>query len=79
MPAPWMRPYSQPSQKSAPNQAKATEETLAATKKLLDFVATFPDACIRYIASNMCLWIDSDSSFASIHNARKRTNTHPIQ
>ena len=28
------------------NQAKATEETLAATKKLLDFVATFPDACI---------------------------------
>ena len=54
------------------NQAKATEETLAATKKLLDFVATFPDACIRYIASDMCLWIDSESSFASIRNARSR-------
>ena len=37
------------------NQAKATEENLAATKKLLDFVATFPDACIQYIASDMCL------------------------
>ena len=29
------------------NQAKATEETRAATKKLLDFFATFPDAAIR--------------------------------
>ena len=54
------------------NQAKATEETLAATKKLLDFVATFPDACIWYISSNMCLWIDSDSLFASIRNTRSR-------
>ena len=54
------------------NQAKATEETLAATKKLLDFVATFPDACIWYIASDLCLWIDSDSSFASIRNAHSR-------
>ena len=54
------------------NQAKETEETLAATKKLLDFVATFPDACICYIASAMCLWIDYDSLFASIRNARSR-------
>ena len=30
------------------------------------------DACIQYIASDMCLWIDSDSSFASIRNARSR-------
>ena len=37
------------------NQAEVTEETLVATEKLLDFVATFPDACIRYIASDMCL------------------------
>ena len=54
------------------NQAKATKETLAATKKILDFVATFPDACIWDIASDMCLWIDSDSSFASIRNACSR-------
>ena len=54
------------------NQAKATEETLAATKKILDFVATFPDVIIWYVASDMCLWIDSDTSFASIRNARSR-------
>ena len=54
------------------NQAKATEETLAATKRLLDFVATFPEAVIRYISSDMCLCIDSDTSFASIQNARIR-------
>ena len=37
------------------DQAKATKETLAATKKLLDFVATLPNAVIRYVASDMCL------------------------
>ena len=54
------------------DQAKATEETLAATKKLLDLVTTLPDAVIWYVSSDMCLWIDSDTSFASICNARSR-------
>ena len=54
------------------DQVKATEETLAATKKLLDFVAIFPNAVIRYITSDMCLWIDSDISFASIRNSCSR-------
>ena len=54
------------------DKAKATKENLAATKKLLDFIVTFPDAAIRYVASDMCLWIDSDTSFASIRNARIR-------
>ena len=54
------------------NQAKATEETLAATKKILDFVATLPNAVIWSIASDMCLWIDSKTSFASIRNACSR-------
>ena len=48
------------------------KETLAATKKLLDFIATFPDAVIWYVASDMCLWINSDTSFASIRNACSR-------
>ena len=56
------------------DQVKATEETLAATKKLLDLFATFPDAAIRYVTSDMCLWIDSDTSFASIRNARSRVS-----
>ena len=54
------------------DQEKATEETWAATKKLLDFVATFPVAVIWYVDRDMCLWIDSDTSFASIHSARSR-------
>ena len=48
------------------DQEKATEETLDAMKKLLDFVATFPNAVIQYFASNMCLWIVSDTSFTYI-------------
>ena len=53
-------------------QAKYTKETLAATKKLLDFFATFPNAVIWYAASDMCLWINTDTSFASIRNAHSR-------
>ena len=56
------------------DQAKATEETLAATKKLLDFFATFSNAVIWYVASDMCLWIDSDTSFAYICNSRSRVS-----
>ena len=54
------------------DQAKATKETRAATKKLLYFVATFPDAVIWYVASDMCLWINSDTFFASTRDARSR-------
>ena len=54
------------------DQAKATEETLDTTKKLLDFVSTSPNTVIRYVVSDMCLWIDSDTSFASICNDRSR-------
>ena len=67
------------------DQLKATEENLAAKKKILDFVATFPDAAIQYIASDKCLWIDSDTSVASIRNARSRVrglfylSSHPAK
>ena len=54
------------------DQAKATKETIATTKKLLGFFATFPDAVIRYVTSDMCLWINSDTYFASIRNACRR-------
>ena len=54
------------------DQEKANKETLDATKKLLYFVATFPDAVVWYVTSDICLWIDSDTSFASIRNARSR-------
>jgi hypothetical protein len=46
----------------ATEQTKATEKTQAARNKLLDYLATQPDAAIRYHASDMILHIHSDAS-----------------
>jgi hypothetical protein len=51
-------------------QTKATEKTQAATSQMLDYLATHPDATIRYHASNMTLNIHSDASYLSVSNAR---------
>jgi hypothetical protein len=51
-------------------KTKATKKTQAATNKLIDYLATHPDATIRYHASDMILHIHSDASYLSISNAR---------
>jgi hypothetical protein len=51
-------------------QTKATEKTQAATNQLLDYLATHPDATIRYHATDMILHIHSDASYLSVSNAR---------
>jgi hypothetical protein len=56
----------------ATEQTKATGKTQPATNKLLDYLATRPDATIRYRASNMILHIHSDASYLSVSNARIR-------
>jgi hypothetical protein len=56
----------------ATEQTKATEKTQAATNQLLDYLATHPDATIRYHASYMILHIHSDASYLSVSNARSR-------
>jgi hypothetical protein len=56
----------------ATEQTKATEKTQATTSKILDYLATHPDATIRYHASNMILHIHSDASYLSVSNARSR-------
>jgi hypothetical protein len=56
----------------ATEQTKATEKTQSATNQLLDYLATHPDATIRYHASNMILHIHSDASYLSVPNARSR-------
>jgi hypothetical protein len=56
----------------ATEQTKATEKTQAATNQLLDYLATHPDATIRYYASDMTLQIHSDASYLSVSNARSR-------
>jgi hypothetical protein len=56
----------------AMEQTKATEKNQASTNQLLDYLATHPDATIRYHASNMILHIHSDASYLSVSNARSR-------
>jgi hypothetical protein len=47
----------------ATEQTKATEKTQATTNQMLDYLATHPDATIRYNASDMILEIHSDASY----------------
>jgi hypothetical protein len=54
----------------ATEQTKTTEKTQAATNQLLDYLATHPDATIRYHASDMILQIHSDASYLSVSHAR---------
>jgi hypothetical protein len=56
----------------ATEQTKATEKTQAATNQLSDYLATHPDAIIRYHALDMILHIHSDASYLSVSNARSR-------
>jgi hypothetical protein len=56
----------------ATEQTKATEKTLAAKNQMLDYLATHPDATIRYHASDMILYLHSDASDLSVFNARSR-------
>jgi hypothetical protein len=56
----------------ATEQTKVTEKTKAATNQPLDYLATHPDAAIRYHASDMILHIHSDASYLSVSNARSR-------
>jgi hypothetical protein len=56
----------------ATEKTKATEKTQATTNQMLDYLATHPDATIRYHASDMILHIHSDASYLSVYNARSR-------
>jgi hypothetical protein len=46
----------------ATEQTTATGKTKTATSQLLDYLATHPDATIRFSASDMILQIHSDAS-----------------
>jgi hypothetical protein len=56
----------------ATEQTKVTEKTQAATNQMLDYLATHPDAIIRYHASDMVLHIHSDASYISVSDAGSR-------
>ncbi len=46
------------------------------TKQLLDYLATYPNATIRFRASNMITNIHSDASYLSESDARSRVCGH---
>jgi hypothetical protein len=56
----------------ATEQTKATGKTQATKNQLLDYLATHPDATIRYHASDMILYINSYASYLSVSNSRIR-------
>ena len=60
----------------ASEQAKGTESTMEKTKQLLDYIATNPDATIRFHASDIILNIHSDASYLSAANAHSRACGH---
>ena len=60
----------------AGEQAKATEHTESTVEQLLDYLATHPDATIRFRASDMVLNIHSDASYLSEKKARSRACGH---
>ena len=53
-------------------QAQPTTNTLQQCKRLLDYVATYPNAFIRFHASNMVLTVDSDAAYLVLPKARSR-------
>ena len=56
----------------ASRQTKGTEAVLAACHQLLDYLATHPDAAIRYHASDMILAFDTDASYLSEMDGKSR-------
>jgi hypothetical protein len=54
----------------ATEQTKATEKTQAVTNQFLDYLATHPNATIRYHASDIILHIHSNASYLSVSHAR---------
>jgi hypothetical protein len=56
----------------ATEKTKATKKTQASTNQRLDYLATYPDATIRYHASYMILHIHSDAYYLSVSNTHSR-------
>lgn len=54
------------------DQSKPTTHTMDTIIQLLNYCATHSNAVLRYTASDMVLWIDSDASYLSVSKARSR-------
>ena len=56
----------------ASQQAQPTYQTKLKAQRIMDYVATYPDAYIRYNASGMILTIDSNVAYLVAPKARSR-------
>jgi hypothetical protein len=57
-------------------QSKGTTNTMAKAKQLLDFLATYPNATIRFWASNMIMNVHSNASYFSQYDACSQACGH---
>ena len=66
-------------------QAKPTSYTKEECQQLIDYIVTHRNAYIRYHASNMVLWTDSNAAYLVMPNARScisgyyQCNKHPTK
>ncbi len=60
----------------ASEQTKGTKRTLEKAYQVLDYLASHPEAVVRFQASDMVLKIHSDASYLSEPNARSRSCGH---
>jgi hypothetical protein len=60
----------------ASKQAKPTTDTIPKTDMLMDYLHTYPNAVIRYHASDMILKITSDAAYLVQPKARSRAAIH---
>ena len=54
------------------SQAKPTEYTMQECQQLMDYAATYPNTIVRYYASGMILFVDSDAAYLVLPKARSR-------
>jgi hypothetical protein len=57
-------------------QTKETTSMMEKAKQLLNYLATNPDATMRFKASNMIMNVHSDASYLSEANAQSRACGH---
>ena len=60
----------------ASEQASPTTDTIAKSDMLMDYLHTYPNAVIRYYASDMILKITSDAAYLVQPKARSRAAVH---
>jgi hypothetical protein len=60
----------------ASQQAQGTEAVADACHQLLNYVATHPNAGIRYLTSNMILAVHTNASYLSKHNTCSQASAH---